>query len=215
MDAPYQGRTPAFLLAPWPESLLAYEQPWEWLGRHTHLVAVDLPGFGRSECRDDLVSLELMAGFVLRTAEAFGLENPHAVGPGTGTPALLLAAATPPGRELDTGTSDPAGGSGQPDHLRGDGTRLGHHRRGAERRRWPGPHHLPLNSGGCVLPCQPPDRRGDSTPSRRGALRGRTVSPRTVQYHLGKVFAKPCIRSRAQLADALPRNTALARPSGP
>ncbi|KOV98896.1 MULTISPECIES: alpha/beta fold hydrolase [unclassified Streptomyces] len=60
-------------------------------------MAVDLPGFGRSECRDDLVSLEPMAGFVLRTAEAFGLENPHAVGPGTGTPALLLAAARHPG----------------------------------------------------------------------------------------------------------------------
>jgi DNA-binding CsgD family transcriptional regulator len=31
------------------------------------------------------------------------------------------------------------------------------------------------------------------------------ISPRTVQYHLGKVFAKLGIDSRTQLARALPR----------
>ncbi len=41
------------------------------------------------------------------------------------------------------------------------------------------------------------------------------LSPRTVRYHLGKVFAKLCIRSRARLADAPLRGTALVRPSGP
>src|SRR5438105_215863 len=39
----------ALLLCPWPESLLAFEQMWSRLAEHTHLVAIDLPGFGRCE----------------------------------------------------------------------------------------------------------------------------------------------------------------------
>jgi pimeloyl-ACP methyl ester carboxylesterase len=39
-----------------------------------------------------------MGGFVLRLADAFGLEQPHAVGPDIGTGALLFAAALYPGR---------------------------------------------------------------------------------------------------------------------
>jgi pimeloyl-ACP methyl ester carboxylesterase len=38
----------ALLLGPWPESLLAFEPIWWRLAKCTHLVAVDLPGFGHS-----------------------------------------------------------------------------------------------------------------------------------------------------------------------
>jgi pimeloyl-ACP methyl ester carboxylesterase len=38
----------ALLLSPWPESLLAFEPVWWRLAKRTHLVAVDLPGFGHS-----------------------------------------------------------------------------------------------------------------------------------------------------------------------
>ena len=37
----------ALLLSPWPESLLAFEPVWTRLAEHTHLVAIDLPGFGQ------------------------------------------------------------------------------------------------------------------------------------------------------------------------
>src|SRR5207237_4174429 len=57
-----------------------------------------LPGFGHSERRDALLSPRAMGGFVLRLADAFGLERPHAVGPDIGTGALLFAAALYPGR---------------------------------------------------------------------------------------------------------------------
>jgi pimeloyl-ACP methyl ester carboxylesterase len=88
----------AVLLNPWPESLFAFEPMWARLAEHAHLVAVDLPGFGHSERRDDLLSPRAMGEFVIRLIDALGLENPHAVGPDIGTSALVFAAAVRPGR---------------------------------------------------------------------------------------------------------------------
>ena len=88
----------ALLLGPWPESLLAFEQMWAGLAAHTHLVVVDLPGFGHSERRNALMSPRSMGEFIVRLIDAFELENPHAVGPDIGTAALLFAAADNPGR---------------------------------------------------------------------------------------------------------------------
>jgi pimeloyl-ACP methyl ester carboxylesterase len=87
----------ALLLSPWPESLFAFEPTWLPLAERARLVAIDLPGFGHSQRSDALLSPRAMGEFVLRAADAFGLENPH-VGPGIGTSAALFAAATYPGR---------------------------------------------------------------------------------------------------------------------
>jgi pimeloyl-ACP methyl ester carboxylesterase len=88
----------ALLLCPWPESLFAFDQLWSRLAEHTHLVALDLPGFGHSQRSDELLSPRAMGEFIVRAADAFGLENPHAVGPDVGTGAVLFAAALHPGR---------------------------------------------------------------------------------------------------------------------
>jgi pimeloyl-ACP methyl ester carboxylesterase len=88
----------ALLLSPWPESLLAFVPIWERLAEHTHLVAIDLPGFGRSQRRDELLSPRAMGDFIIRAADAFGLDHPHLVGPDIGTAAALFAAAEYPGR---------------------------------------------------------------------------------------------------------------------
>ena len=88
----------ALLFGPWPESLLAFEPMWARLAENMHLIAVDLPGFGHSQRRDALLSLRAMGEFVIRIADAFGLENPHVVGPDIGTGASLFAAALHPGR---------------------------------------------------------------------------------------------------------------------
>ncbi len=88
----------ALLLSPWPESLFAFDQIWERLAKHTHLVAVDLPGFGHSERRDSLLAPRAMGEFVIQVADEFGLDNPHTVGPDVGTSALLFAAADNPDR---------------------------------------------------------------------------------------------------------------------
>ena len=86
----------ALLLSPWPESLLAFEQIWTRLAARTHLVAIDLPGFGHSQRRDDLLSPQAMGEFIIRAADTFGLEHPHVVGRDIGTAAALFAAVLHP-----------------------------------------------------------------------------------------------------------------------
>jgi pimeloyl-ACP methyl ester carboxylesterase len=88
----------ALLLSPWPESLLAFEPVWWQLAKRAHLVAMDLPGFGHSQRSDSLLSPRAMGEFIIAAADAFGLNHPHVVAPGTGTAAALFAAARHPGR---------------------------------------------------------------------------------------------------------------------
>jgi pimeloyl-ACP methyl ester carboxylesterase len=51
-----------------------------------------------SQRRDELLSPRAMGEFVVRIADAFGLENPHLLGPDIGTSASLFAAALRPSR---------------------------------------------------------------------------------------------------------------------
>jgi pimeloyl-ACP methyl ester carboxylesterase len=90
----------ALLFSPWPESVFAYEPIWSRLAATTHLVAIDLPGFGRSERRDTLMTPRAMGDFMVRVADAFQLEKPHVVAPDIGTSASLFAAASHPDRFL-------------------------------------------------------------------------------------------------------------------
>jgi pimeloyl-ACP methyl ester carboxylesterase len=86
------------LLSPWPESLYAYLPMWPRLAGDFSLLAVDLPGFGRSEGRPDLLSPRAMSEFVVGLIEEFGLRQTHAVGPDIGTSTLLFGAASHPNR---------------------------------------------------------------------------------------------------------------------
>ncbi|MFE0515543.1 alpha/beta fold hydrolase [Streptomyces sp. NPDC058964] len=88
----------ALLLSPFPVSLYAYDATWSRLAEHAHLVAVDLPGFGHSELRENLLSPTAMSEFIVRIADEFGLAKPHVVGPDIGTSAVLFAAAHHPDR---------------------------------------------------------------------------------------------------------------------
>jgi pimeloyl-ACP methyl ester carboxylesterase len=88
----------ALLLSPWPESLFAFEPTWARLAEHAHLLAIDLPGFGRSQRRDQILSPRAMGEFLISLADTFGLEHPHVIAPDIGTAAALFAAASHPGR---------------------------------------------------------------------------------------------------------------------
>ena len=59
------GSTHALLLSPWPESLLAFEQVWSTLTEVAHVVAVDLPGFGVSQRREELMNPKAMGEFIV------------------------------------------------------------------------------------------------------------------------------------------------------
>ena len=69
----------ALLLSPWPESLFAFEQMWARLAEHTHLVAVDLPGFGHSDGRPELIAPDSSGAFLARLIDEWGLGAPHVV----------------------------------------------------------------------------------------------------------------------------------------
>jgi pimeloyl-ACP methyl ester carboxylesterase len=86
------------MTSPWPESLYAYAQMWETLAKHARLFAVDLPGFGGSERRDDLLSPRAMGGFLAQLITEVDLGTPHIVAPDVGTSAALFAAAEHPER---------------------------------------------------------------------------------------------------------------------
>ena len=81
------------LTSPWPESLYAFAPMWATLAQHARLFAVDLPGFGASERRQDLLSPRAMGGFLARLVAEAGLGRVHVVAPDVGTSAALFAAA--------------------------------------------------------------------------------------------------------------------------
>ena len=86
------------LTCPWPESVYAFAPIWATLAEHARLFAIDLPGFGASERRDDLLSPRAMGEFLARLIAEADLGTPHIVGPDVGTSAALFAAAAHPER---------------------------------------------------------------------------------------------------------------------
>ncbi len=86
------GNLPVLLTNPYPESVAAFPAIWPQLRDFASLIAVNLPGFGRSEGRHDLTSPEAMGSFFPRLMDALGLARVHAVVPDVGTLAALFAA---------------------------------------------------------------------------------------------------------------------------
>src|SRR5262245_42202982 len=84
------------LTSPWPESIYAFAPMWATLAKHARLFAVDLPGFGASERRNDLLSPRTMGEFLARLIMEVELGRPHIIGPDVGTAAALFAAAAHP-----------------------------------------------------------------------------------------------------------------------
>lgn len=86
------------LTSPWPESVYAFAPIWAALSERARLFAVDLPGFGASERREDLLSPRAMGEFLAQLIAEAGLGTPHIVAPDVGTSAALFAAAAHPER---------------------------------------------------------------------------------------------------------------------
>jgi pimeloyl-ACP methyl ester carboxylesterase len=92
-----QERT-VLLTSPWPESVYAFARIWATLADHARLFAIDLPGFGASERREELLSPRAMGEFLAKLIAEAGLGSPHILAPDVGTSAALFAAAAHPER---------------------------------------------------------------------------------------------------------------------
>ena len=97
-DSGSSPKPAVILTSPWPESVYAFAPMWDTLSGHARLFAVDLPGFGASERREDLLSPRAMGEFLARLITEADLGTPHIVAPDVGTSAALFAADAHPER---------------------------------------------------------------------------------------------------------------------
>src|SRR6266446_5010974 len=91
-----RGGEKVVLFSPWPESIFAFAPVWAGLTKDFEVLAIDLPGFGRSEARDDLFAPQKMGEFIAKAIDAFGFASVHAVGLDVGAPSLLFTARARP-----------------------------------------------------------------------------------------------------------------------
>src|SRR5215207_1019884 len=97
-DTRADADTTVLLLAPWPESLWAFRRIWSRVAAVGRVVAIDLPGFGHSDGRPELIAPDTSGAFLARLINEWGLGAPHVVGPDVGTAAALFLAARAPER---------------------------------------------------------------------------------------------------------------------
>ena len=80
------------LTAPYPESFYAFHRLVPHLDTEHPVLLVDMPGFGHSQSRPDVMAPEAMGNFLIRLLTHFGISRTHTVSPDVGTPAILFAA---------------------------------------------------------------------------------------------------------------------------
>jgi pimeloyl-ACP methyl ester carboxylesterase len=90
------GDTTVLLLAPWPETVHAYRRIWDRVSTLGRVVAVELPGFGHSDGRPELIAPDAAGTFLATLIDEWGFGAAHIVGPDVGTAAALFLAARSP-----------------------------------------------------------------------------------------------------------------------
>src|SRR5476649_890904 len=91
-----KGDEKVVFFSPWHESIFAFGPVWAGLTKQFEVLAIDLPGFGQSEARDNLFAPQAMGEFIAKALDAFGLTSVHAVGLDVGAPSVLFAALARP-----------------------------------------------------------------------------------------------------------------------
>src|SRR5436305_1883897 len=87
---------PILLTAPWPESMYSFHRVLPRLASEHPLIAVDLPGYGRSQSRPDVMAPQAMGDFVIALLKHFDISRTHVVAPDVGTLAVLFAVSKQP-----------------------------------------------------------------------------------------------------------------------
>jgi pimeloyl-ACP methyl ester carboxylesterase len=83
--------------SPWPESIYSFHHILPHFAEDHALIAIDLPGFGHSDSRSDVMSPRAMGAFLVKLAAHLKLERIYGVGPDVGALAFLFAAVDNPG----------------------------------------------------------------------------------------------------------------------
>jgi pimeloyl-ACP methyl ester carboxylesterase len=90
------GKPKLLLTNSLPQTILCWDNHWNDLAKNFELLAIDLPGFGLSESRPDLLSPSGAAGFLAKAIEHWACQGCIAVGPDIGVPVVLSLAQTRP-----------------------------------------------------------------------------------------------------------------------
>lgn len=77
------------LLCPLPQSIIAFDQIWPALTERYRVVALDLPGFGRSEGGNEVMTFAAQSHILDEFIQEQDLEDLHIVGPDIGMPVAL------------------------------------------------------------------------------------------------------------------------------
>jgi pimeloyl-ACP methyl ester carboxylesterase len=87
---------PVLLTAPWPESIYSFYHLVPKLASKHYVLAIDLPGFGLSQSRPNVMAPEAMGDFLIKLIYHFNISRTHVVAPDVGTLAVLFAALKRP-----------------------------------------------------------------------------------------------------------------------
>lgn len=90
------GKPKLLLTNSLPQTILCWDNHWDDLSKNFEVLAVDLPGFGLSESRSDLLSPSGASGFLAKAIAHWSCEGCIAVGPDIGVPVVLSLAQTRP-----------------------------------------------------------------------------------------------------------------------
>lgn len=83
------GGPTVLLLSPLPQSILCFAPIWDRLASECEVVALDLPGFGRSDGGIEYMSFAAQSRFLETFVRALDLHGVHVVGPDVGMPVAL------------------------------------------------------------------------------------------------------------------------------
>lgn len=82
-------RPTVLFLSPLPQSILCYDAVWSNLATEASLIALDLPGFGRSQGGMDYMNFQSQSTFLEKFVSALNLSDFHIVAPDVGMPVAL------------------------------------------------------------------------------------------------------------------------------
>src|SRR5271168_5538263 len=72
---------PVLFTSPWPESLYAFHRVLPYFTDRHPVIAIDLPGYGASESRPEVMSPRAMGAFLVKVAAHLNIGRLHGVGP--------------------------------------------------------------------------------------------------------------------------------------